>query len=276
MRPSAAMALGPGDASYPWVRRRSDRSYSGCASITRLASDSCGATVVGVPTSRGAPSSVRGPAPRCSIRPWNQAPVPVGSLPNRPMRTSALTLPSPPRGEGSYLGGRRIADVQHLGQAAAGVLVNPGRIGKLCYASGREARDVSHGQLRRHRHRRRDLRDVPAPPAARARPARAGVRGRRRRGRHLVLEPLPRGALRLRELDLRLLLLRGDPARVGVERALRGPAGDPALLQLRRRQARPAPGHRVRLPDPGRGLRRGRRTSGRSRARTAGARAPGS
>ena len=54
----------------------------------------------------------------------------------------------------------------------------------------------------------------------------------------------PGRALRFRELDLRLLVLRGDPARVGVERALRRAAGDTALLQLRRRQARPAPRHR--------------------------------
>src|SRR6266702_6683832 len=50
-------------------------------------------------------------------------------------------------------------------------------------------------------------------------PERAGVRGRRRRRGHLVLESLPRGAVRFRELDLRLLLLRRDHARVGMERA---------------------------------------------------------
>src|SRR5207302_9125509 len=95
--------------------------------------------------------------------------------------------------------------------------------------------------LRRHRHPRRALRDGPAPSAARAGPERAGVRGRRRRRRHVVLEPLPWGAVRLRELDVRLFLLRRDPARVGVERALRGAAGNPPLLQLRGRQARPPP-----------------------------------
>src|SRR6185295_3213810 len=93
--------------------------------------------------------------------------------------------------------------------------------------------------IRRDHYRRRDLRHVPAPPVARAWPERAGVRGGGGRGRHLVLEPLPRGAVRFRELDLRLLLLRGYPPRVGVERALRRAAGDIALLQLRGRQARP-------------------------------------
>ncbi len=46
-------------------------------------------------------------------------------------------------------------------------------------------------------------------------------RGRRRRRRHLVLEPLPRLPLRLRELHLRLPLLRGAVRRVGVAGALR-------------------------------------------------------
>ena len=79
-------------------------------------------------------------------------------------------------------------------------------VARLCYAPDCHGRRATR-PLRRHRHRRRDLRHVPAPPAARARPAGAGVRGRRRRRRHLVLEPLPGGALRFRELDLRLLLL---------------------------------------------------------------------
>ena len=66
MRRSAANGPGPGDAPYPWIRRRSDRSYSGCASIPRLAPDSGDVRVVGVPTSRGAPPFVERPAPRCS------------------------------------------------------------------------------------------------------------------------------------------------------------------------------------------------------------------
>jgi hypothetical protein len=140
--------------------------------------------------------------------------------------------------------------------------------------SGRSRGELSHGSvLRRHRHRGRHLGHVPAPPAARAGPARAGLRGRRRRRGHLVLEPLSRRPLRLRVMDLRLLLLGRDPARVGVERALRGPAGDATLLQLRGGQARPPPRHRVRLPHQGRGLRRGgRRVGDRERGRPARAR----
>src|SRR4030095_7746780 len=126
--------------------------------------------------------------------------------------------------------------------------------------------------LRRHHCRRRDLRHVPAPPAARPWSERARVRGGGGRGRHLVLEPLPRGAVRFRELDLRLLLLRGDPPRVGVERALRRAAGDTALLQLRGRQARPPARHRVQPSDHDRHLRRGRPSvGGRERRRAAGA-----
>jgi hypothetical protein len=126
--------------------------------------------------------------------------------------------------------------------------------------------------VRRRHHRRRALRHVPGPSPARAGPERARVRGRYGRGRHLVLEPLSRRALRLRELDLRLLLLRRAAPRVGVERTLRGPARDAALLQLRGRQARPAPRHRVQQPDPGRGLRRGGGpVGGRGRGRSSGA-----
>ena len=58
---------------------------------------------------------------------------------------------------------------------------------------------------------------------------RGRARGGRRRRRHLVLEPLPGRALRRREHRLLLLVLRGAPAGVGVDRALPGPAGDPAL-----------------------------------------------
>src|SRR5439155_13953800 len=97
---------------------------------------------------------------------------------------------------------------------------------------GSRARRRAERAIRRDHYRRRDLRHVPAPPAARAWSERAGVRGWRRRRRHLVLEPLPRCAVRFRELDLRLLLLRRDPARVGTPRTLRGAAGDAALLQL--------------------------------------------
>ena len=57
----------------------------------------------------------------------------------------------------------------------------------------------------------------------------AGVRGRHRRRRHLVLEPLSRRALRFRELFLRLLLLAGAAGGMGLVRAFRRPAGNAAL-----------------------------------------------
>ena len=49
----------------------------------------------------------------------------------------------------------------------------------------------------------------------------AGVRGRHRCRRHLVLEPLSRRALRFRELLLRLFLLAGAAGGVGLDRAFR-------------------------------------------------------
>ena len=102
-------------------------------------------------------------------------------------------------------------------------------------------------------------------PASRALPAyscassAAGARprGRRRRRRHLVLESLSRRALRFRELDLRLFVLEGAARRVGLAGALRPPARDRTLPQLRRRQVRPPPRHPVRLPRRGRALPRG-------------------
>ena len=68
--------------------------------------------------------------------------------------------------------------------------------------------------------------------------------GRRRR-RHVVLEPLPGRPLRRREHQLLVLVRRRARAGVGVDRALRHPARDPALRQPRRRPLRPAPGHPV-------------------------------
>ena len=98
----------------------------------------------------------------------------------------------------------------------------------------------------------------------------ARLRGRRRRRRHLVLEPLSRRALRLRELDLRLLLLRRAAAGMGLERAFLAPARDAALLQLRRRQVRPAPRHHVRQPRRVGALRRDGQRVGDRHSRTAG------
>ena len=61
----------------------------------------------------------------------------------------------------------------------------------------------------------------------------------------------PGRALRFRELHLRLLLLEGAARRVALEGALLGPAGEPALPQLRRRQVRSAQVHAVQLQGRG-------------------------
>ena len=74
----------------------------------------------------------------------------------------------------------------------------------------------------------------------------------RRRGRHLVLEPLPRRPVRLRELHLRLPVLPGAVGGVGVAGALRRAAGDRALPEPRRRPLRSAPPHAFRPKGAGR------------------------
>ena len=96
--------------------------------------------------------------------------------------------------------------------------------------------------------RRGVRRDVHAASAARHGARRAGARGGRRGRRDLVLEPLPGGALRRREHGVLLPVLGRAAAGMGVERALRGAARDPALRQPRRRPLRPAPGHPARHP----------------------------
>ena len=102
-------------------------------------------------------------------------------------------------------------------------------------------------QRRRCRHCRRGLRrHVHAASAARSRHVGARVRGRQRRRRHLVLEPLSRRPLRCREHAVFLLVLAGTAAGMAVERAVRLAAGDPALRQPCRRSLRPAPRHPVR------------------------------
>ena len=106
---------------------------------------------------------------------------------------------------------------------------------------------------------------------------RAGVRGRRRRRRHLVLEPLPRRPLRLRVVHLLLLLRQGPDAGVGVEREVPGAAGDPALPQPRRRPLRPPPQRRRSRPASTVGpLGRGDAAAGRSRPTAATGSAPSS
>ena len=69
-----------------------------------------------------------------------------------------------------------------------------------------------------------------------------GARSRRRRRRHLVLEPLPRRALRRRKCRLLILFRRGAAGQLDLERAVRRPTGDPGLPRARRRSLRPAAG----------------------------------
>ena len=102
--------------------------------------------------------------------------------------------------------------------------------------SDREPRPASGGpraeQRLRRRHRRRWVRRlVHAVPPAGPRPVRAGLRGGRRRRRHVVLEPLPRRPLRRREHGLLVLLLRRAPAGVALDRAVRLPARDPGYIE---------------------------------------------
>ena len=74
--------------------------------------------------------------------------------------------------------------------------------------------------FRRHHHRRGHVGPVPALPVARTGLARAGVRGRHRCRRHLVLEPLSRRALQFGELFLRLLVFEGACWRNGTGRSI--------------------------------------------------------
>src|SRR5690606_8997162 len=76
--------------------------------------------------------------------------------------------------------------------------------------------------------------------------------------RHLVLEPLSGGTLRLRELLIRLLLFAGVAGGVRLDRAFLAAARDGEVPQLRRRQVRSAPGYPILLPGHRRRLRRRR------------------
>ena len=71
------------------------------------------------------------------------------------------------------------------------------------YNSPRHGTPRTRSRRRRAGRRRRHHRHLPAVPRSRSRLLRAAARGRRRRRRHLVLEPLPRGAVRLGELHVR-------------------------------------------------------------------------
>ena len=98
-------------------------------------------------------------------------------------------------------------------------------------------------QARRDRRRRRLRRPVRAAPPAGPRPRRSRLRAGRGDRRHVVLEPLSGRPLRHRVDGLLLLVLGRARAGMGVDRAVSGAAGDPAVPQPRRRPLRPSPRH---------------------------------
>ena len=110
-------------------------------------------------------------------------------------------------------------------------------------ARRRRSRRPTRSRFRRDRRRRRLRRSVRPAPPARDGPERARARAGGRYRRHLVLEPLPRRALRHRVGRLLVLLLGGARAGMGMERAVSDGARDPALPEPRRRPLRPAPGY---------------------------------
>ena len=117
-----------------------------------------------------------------------------------------------------------------------------------------------HHRCRRGHHRRRVLGPVHAAQAAqRDGPDGAGVRGRRRCRRDVVLEPLPGRAQRLRQLRLRLHLRRGAVAGMAVERALPRAARDPRLPGARRRSGSTCTATSLSTPGSPAHLRRGHR-----------------
>src|SRR5215212_5655750 len=98
--------------------------------------------------------------------------------------------------------------------------------------------DRCRRRRRRARHRCRDHRHPSALPATRSRLRGPADRSGRSRGRHVVLEPLSGGSLRLRELLVPVLLLGGAVAGLELVRALRRPGRDRGVPELRRGQAR--------------------------------------
>ena len=91
------------------------------------------------------------------------------------------------------------------------------------------------------------------------------LRTRRRRRRHLVLEPLPRRPVRRREPRLLLLVLRRARAGVGLDRALPDAAGDPAATSTTSPTGSTCAATSSSTPRVDRGrLRRGGRAAGRS------------
>ncbi len=111
---------------------------------------------------------------------------------------------------------------------------------------------------RRGDRRGRVFRALPAPPTARTGVLHAGVRARRRRRRHLVLEPLSGRALRRREHAVFLFLRRRPAAGMALAGKILGPARHSRLRQPCRRPLRPEEGHHLRHDRDRRAFRRGR------------------
>ena len=155
----------------------------------------------------------------------------AGGDPDGRARRRCATRARPTPGAG---GGRRPRRAPAL-RGPDARLLHAGRASCPASAAGARLRRAGDrpragaARARRDRRRRRLRRAVRAAPPARARAERAGVRAGRRRRRHLVLEPLSRRALRHRVAGLLVLVLRGARAGMGVDRALSGRAGDPAL-----------------------------------------------
>ena len=136
----------------------------------------------------------------------------------------------------SHIAGRDTGRITHVGGPTSGTTE-----GDLMTESNTTDVDVVivGAGLRRH---------VRAGQDAAGRLQRGGARDRRRRRRHLVLEPVPGRTLR-HPLGRLLLQLGPRPAAgVAVVRALRRTTGDPPLRAVRRRQARPASRHPVQHP----------------------------
>jgi hypothetical protein len=99
--------------------------------------------------------------------------------------------------------------------ATSRVLTDKG--GQHGYGASGPARDTNGHppRVRRSRHRRWRRRSLSTLQVARTRLAGSDLRNGQRGRRHLVLEPLSRRALRLRKLDVRLLVSRGSFSRIG-------------------------------------------------------------
>ena len=170
----------------PRRRRCARRRSTGRGSRTRRSRWRSGSPRAGRPSATRGARAARPRAGRSrgrSSAPWGSG---RGPRSRRARGAPSTSDPPSPLIRLVPLGARRRRTI--LTTRYNGVLIRP--------RTGRRAGDRS----RRHR-------DLPAPPRSRGRVLGGDARGGRRRGRHLVLEPLPGRPVRLRELHLRLPLL---------------------------------------------------------------------